>query len=227
MRPINRGFPPVDSAGTPLVFTQYADAKSELIARLGEFCSFCERRIKAGIHIEHVRHKDAYPHLECEWTNLLLACVNCNSTKGTNEVGNFLYLPDRDNTFRCLTYVAAGRVQTTAGLFPAEKSKATRLIRLVGLDRDPVHDPKAKDLRWNHRREAWDLAIRYKGQFDAGLIGVDAIVDLCAAGGHWSIWMTVFGGNPAVRLALIAAAVGTAACFDAAGDPTPRLGGQV
>jgi uncharacterized protein (TIGR02646 family) len=227
MRPIERGDPPTDAAGAPLVFGDYPDARSELFARLGRYCTFCERPIKAGLAVEHVHHKDGYPHLRRVWTNFLLACVNCNSTKGTKKVGGFLFMPDRDNTFRCLTYLGNGRVQAAVGLSPPDKAKATQLIRLVGLEREPTHDPEAKDLRWNDRREAWDKAIRYKTMWDAGMIPVERITDMCLADGHWSIWMTVFAGNRAVRLALIAAAVGTAACFDADGDPTPRTGGQV
>jgi hypothetical protein len=52
-------------------------------------------------------------------------------------------------------------------------------------------------------------------------------MELCVADGHWSIWMTVFAGIVAVRLALIHALPGTAACFDAQGDPVARAGGQI
>lgn len=227
MRPIDRGDPPHDAGGVLITFADYQDARAELFVRLGRYCSFCERPIKAGLHVEHVHHKDGHPHLEREWTNFLLACVNCNSTKGTKEVGKFLFLPDRDNTFRGFAYVSGGRVQPATGLSPTEKAKATRLIRLVGLEREPTHDPEAKDLRWNDRREAWDKATRYKAMWDAGQISVDHISDMCAADGHWSIWMTVFAGYAQVRLALIVAWPGTAACFDTAGDPTYRAGGQV
>ena len=42
---------------------------------------------------------------EMDWNNFLLACPNCNSTKGNTDVVLDDYLwPDRDNTFRALKY---------------------------------------------------------------------------------------------------------------------------
>ena len=78
------------------------------------------RPIKAGMAVEHVFHKDGYPHLECELTNFLLACVNCNSTKGTKVfTRRELFLPDQDNTFRVLTYSVGGIVFPNPTLSPA------------------------------------------------------------------------------------------------------------
>jgi hypothetical protein len=95
------------------------------------------------------------------------------------------------------------------------------------LDKEPLNDPQAKDLRWNDRREAWDKATRYRTKYQNGTIGTDEIVDLCKADGHWSIWMTLFEGIPVVRVALIAAYPGTpSACFKD-GDPISRPGGQI
>jgi uncharacterized protein (TIGR02646 family) len=214
MRPINRGSVPVDGLGNAKVFAQYADAREDLFTRIGRYCSFCERLIKAGLAIEHIRHKNAYPALEREWTNFLLACGNCNSTKSTKAVGRFLFLPDRDNTFRAIEYQVGGLVNTVKTLRSSLKAKATRLIRLVGLDKVPSRDPQAKDLRWNDRRESWDKAARYLRKYQTGTIGIDEVAELCQADGHWSIWMTVFAGVRPVRLALIAAFPGTANCFD-------------
>jgi hypothetical protein len=138
-----------------------------------------------------------------------------------------MLLPDQDNTYRGLGYTVGGKVSPEVTLRPSQKAKATRLIRLVGLDKLPTDDPQAKDLRWNDRREAWDKATRYLGKYQAGRIGVDDVVELCRADGHWSIWMTVFRGVSAVRLALIRETAGTAACFDANGYPVARFGGQL
>ena len=225
MRPIERG--PIPSIGAAQkVYAQYADARGDLFERLGRYCSFCERPIKAGLAVEHVFHKDANPGLEREWTNFLLACVNCNSTKGTKGFTRLqLFLPDQDNTFRALMYSGGGIVSPNSTLSPPQKAKATRLIRLVGLDRSPTNDPQAKDMRWNDRREAWDKATRYRTKYQQDAVAVDTVVDLCLADGHWSIWMTVFAGENIVIIALITAFVGTANCFDTAGLPIAR--GQV
>ncbi len=231
MRPVERGSGPLD-AGNPKIYSEYADAREDLFGRLGRYCSFCERPIKAGLAVEHVLPKSLpqFRHLEKEWTNFLLACVNCNSTKGLHPIGRKQqFLPDQDNTFRVLAYLAGGKVIPHTALSPAQKGKATRLIRLVGLDKGPTNDPQAKDLRWNDRREAWDKANRYRAKYQGGGIEVETIVDLCLADGHWSIWMTVFAPFKEIRLALIAAFPGTAdaGCFDANGNPVVRRGGQI
>jgi uncharacterized protein (TIGR02646 family) len=230
MRPVERGTPPDDGNGVAKVFTEYADARADLFARLGRYCSFCERPIKAGLSVEHVLPKSLpqFSHLEREWTNFLLACVNCNSTKGAKPRGRKgQFLPDRDNTYQAIVYSVGGQVSANAILSPSEKRKASKLIRMVGLDKIPTNDPQAKDLRWNDRREAWDKATRYRGKYEAGMIGADDIIELCRADGHWSIWMTVFVNIAAIGLALIAALPGTADCFDDQGNAVRRQGGQI
>lgn len=44
-----------------------------LIERMGEYCSFCERNVSAGLAVEHIRSKDTNEPLRNEWTNFLLA----------------------------------------------------------------------------------------------------------------------------------------------------------
>ena len=46
--------------------------------------------------------------------------------------------------------------------------------------------------------------------------------------GFWSVWMTVFDGDPAMKRRFVASFVGTATdCFDAEMDPVPRPGGRI
>jgi len=232
MRPVERGAVPSDAAGNPKVFAEYADARSDLFDRLGRYCSFCERPILSGLAVEHVLPKNLphFEHLEREWTNFLLGCMNCNSTKGVRPTGRKqMLLPDQDNTYRAFIYSVGGLVLPSPRLSPGLKRKATLLIQMVGLDRLPTNDSQAKDLRWNDRREAWDKATRYRANYVKGGIEVQTIVDLCVEGGHWSIWMTVFAGIKDFRLALIAAFPGTqqAMCFDLNGESIARPGGQV
>jgi uncharacterized protein (TIGR02646 family) len=218
----------VDAGGQPKVFATYAAARADLFARLGRYCSFCERRIPVSLAVEHVVAKSRRPALARDWKNFLLACQNCNSTKGTKLVGRHMFLPDADNTFRALEYSVGGKVKSAAALTGLLKGKATRLIRLVGLDKRPTADPEAKDLRWEDRREAWDKATRYQGLYAAGTVSLTNVVDLCLSDGHWSIWMTVFAPHAVVRQALIAAWPGTAVnCFDAATAAVVRPGGQI
>ncbi|MEM8995751.1 MAG: HNH endonuclease [Acidobacteriota bacterium] len=96
MRPVRRDRSPLiaveDSdgpadGGAPEVvdFEDYADAKADLVSRLGLFCSYCERAINTNLAVEHIQPKKGdfgRPDLAGRWENFLLACVNCNSTKG-------------------------------------------------------------------------------------------------------------------------------------------------
>ena len=229
MRPIDRGAIPTDAAGNPKIYAKYQDARGDLYDRLGRYCSFCERPILSGMAVEHVHHKKGYPHLEREWSNFLLACNNCNSSKGIKKVPRSrLFFPDQDNTFRALTYSVGGVVTSNSVPTPAMKGKATRLIRLVGLDMIPTPDPQVKDMRWNDRREAWDKATRYLGQYAAGFVSVSTIADLCRAEGHWSIWMNVFELHADIRRTLISMMRGMpAGCFNAQTVPQLRPGGQI
>jgi hypothetical protein len=45
MRPLERGPCPLDATGQPLCFGTYQEFKPELMERLGEYCSYCERRV--------------------------------------------------------------------------------------------------------------------------------------------------------------------------------------
>src|SRR5438105_10975821 len=59
MRPVIRGAIPLDGNGQPLVFTDYKEARDPLIARLGDYCSYCEMPCSEGPDVERVRPKGA------------------------------------------------------------------------------------------------------------------------------------------------------------------------
>src|SRR4051794_31942297 len=112
MRPVRRGPSPrhVD-------FDDYRDAYPELVARIGRYCSYCERPILTQLAVEHIQAKvlPQYQHLVGQWENFLLACVNCNSTKGRSAVALAdVLLPDRDNTFLAFHYSPDGRVGSSS-----------------------------------------------------------------------------------------------------------------
>ncbi len=117
MRPVRRGDSPI--AGD---YADYKTAKTDLIARIASgkhngqhiaaYCSYCERKIDTNLAVEHIEPKKGAhgkPELKGRWSNFLLACVNCNSTKGDKRVVlDQLYLPDRDNTALAFQYQADG-----------------------------------------------------------------------------------------------------------------------
>lgn len=59
----------------------YKEAAEDLIAGLGEYCSYCESRVTGLLEVEHVLAKAEFPTLSTEWDNFLLACGPCNNCK--------------------------------------------------------------------------------------------------------------------------------------------------
>lgn len=216
---------PIDKGNSPRVFTKYEHAKQPLTERIGIYCSYCERRIATNLAIEHIFPKDAalgYSHLECEWDNFLLACVNCNSAKGTTIINEQTYLlPDRDNTLPYYDYLESGIVES-CGNQPI-KTYAENTLQLVGLNKVtyptlPNEDALIQQAleRAGQRKATFTLAEKYRLKYDQNLLDIDSIVDLAIGYGFFSIWMKAFEGVPAVRQQLINTFIGTeVTCFDA------------
>ncbi len=218
MRPVNRG-------AAPALYARYESAKQDLVNRLGSYCSYCERRIPTLLAVEHIQPKGLaqYAHLECEWTNFLLACVNCNSAKSHAAVEcDALLLPDRDNTFVAFVYDELGTVAPNPAIGPAVGALALALRDLTALNRmDHPHWDEAVAFsaleRVGQRVQAWLQAEEARSDFEAGRTWPGAIAREAAATGFFSIWMAVFEGAPQVRQAVIAAFPNTADdCFDTA-----------
>ncbi|MCG8602966.1 MAG: HNH endonuclease, partial [Verrucomicrobiales bacterium] len=131
MRPIDRGEAPGE-------FEEYGDAKEDLVARLGLYCSYCERPILTNLAVEHVRPKSLYPELELSWDNFVLGCVNCNSTKLNRDVvRNDFILPDQDNAFRAYVYTQEGAILISEDLTEEVQEKAGKTLWLTGLNKFP------------------------------------------------------------------------------------------
>ena len=179
----------------------YSASKSDLFRRIGEYCSYCERR--GDLHVEHVVPKSRRPGLENEWTNFLLGCRNCNGIKGNRNRSRDGYLwPDWNDTETAFEYLRDGIVRVRAGLAEPDRTKAGALFDLVGLGRRPDSNPYDRDPRWRSRREAWRTAERARKRYETGGVPVGHIVDLALNTGYWSVWMTVFAGHLDVRLCL-------------------------
>ncbi|MGI8580747.1 MAG: hypothetical protein ACR2KX_01000, partial [Chitinophagaceae bacterium] len=82
MRPVEKGDWPQQN-GDNIVYTEYGQARGELINRIGDYCSYCENQI-TNPHLEHEQPKSVAPGIELNWYNFLLGCVSCNSSKGHN-----------------------------------------------------------------------------------------------------------------------------------------------
>ncbi len=225
MRPVDRGDPPTS------IFAKYQDAKPHLEARIGRYCSFCERRQASALAVEHVQPKIHHGQLELEWDNFLLACTNCNSCKGTQNIGLAESLwPHRNNTALAFSY-RGGLVRNLLPLNHPAYALADTLMAMVGLDKYEAHPditrrPKSTDKRASDRRRIWNEALRCQQLLEAtDTAGMrEVILTLAKESGYFSIWFEVFSNDSAMRLALIQAFPGTAQdCFDN-GQAIPKPG---
>lgn len=233
MRPIDRGATPRNEDGEPKEFSEYSRARKDLIDRLGDYCSYCGTRLPASLAIEHVRPKGSNPDLRLKWDNFLLACTNCNSTKGPEDVVLDEYFwPDSDNTFRAFVYTEGGLIEVNPSLSDDEHNRARNTIDLTGLDRTPANDPSVSDRRWRNRLHTWTMATEIREILD----GEDTefirqlIVKLAVAQGFWSVWMTVFTDDQDMLQRLVDADAfpGTSKnCFDDQCHPVLRPGGAL
>jgi len=196
------------------VFNTYGDAATYLRDRLGRYCSYCERKIPTSLAIEHVIPKSYNPTLENVWGNFLLACVNCNSHKGSQpvELNGYLW-PDTDDTFSAFTYEPSGAIKVAAGLDTLQQAKARALLELVGLDKSP-EQASAADYRYKDRIEQWGKAkVAVEMLQSASVQSLEktraAIITLATDG--YSIWATVFRGDPFILAALVKKYPGTRA----------------
>lgn len=224
MRPVNKGVCPQNEDGTERAYLAYRNARGDLIARLGQYCSYCEMGLDSALAVEHVLPKRPEGAAQDDqaralsWENFLLACPNCNSIKGQQELGDDqIYWPDKANTFYYLTYKEGGLVCCKDGIGEPSKRKIQAMIDLVGLDRTPPDGGAESDRRWKNRREVWDIAEASK----LDLAGYDCaamrrqIVRTATGMGYWSVWMTVFHDDPNILSCLIREFAGTGAdCFD-------------
>jgi uncharacterized protein (TIGR02646 family) len=225
---------PVDKGAAPAAYARYQDANADLQACLGGYCSYCERQIETNLAVEHVQPKLYLPALRTNWTNFLLGCVNCNSSKGHAPINLADYFwPDTDNTLRAFEYVRGGMIQPDPALGIGLAAKARATIRLTGLDRtpgNPGREPTTADQRWLRRQQAWEKAERSRdilAQQNTAEVR-ELIVNVATGRGEFSIWWTVFAGDSDMRRRLREAFVGThGASFDVNETPVPRAGGQL
>ena len=220
MRPVRKGKPIHYADGQP-----YNKAVGDLAARLGTYCSYCERYISTGLEVEHIQPKSiaANKYLEFSWSNFLLSCKNCNATKlDKNPSLNDWLIPDRDNTAAAFLYLKDGVIGVAPKLAPLQKDAANRTLSMMGLNKevhqivDELGNLVALDRR-NQRLQAWLLAERYMHKWirNPSADMAEIIEDIAKSSGFFSIWLTAFEFIPPIRQKLIDAFKGTeSACFD-------------
>lgn len=230
MRPVRRNTSPISHD-----YSDYKDAKTELVSRIGSgwsngnhvasYCSYCERPILTNLAVEHIEPQkgpNGQPQLKGRWTNFLLACVNCNSTKKDKRVVfNNLYFPDRDNTFHAFEYLADGNIQP----LNSGDQVAINTLALTGLQKAQHQTLDAQgriiaEDRSTQRMQTWKIAeiSLHNYNCDSTNIAVkNSIVMNAVTSGFFSIWMTVFCGVSEMLNLFIDAFSGTrdSGCFDA------------
>jgi hypothetical protein len=174
--------------------------------------------------------KSLHETLKLNWTNFLLACVNCNSVKGDEDIADRDVLwPDRHNTMLAINYSIGGFVRVAEDLGDELNRRAQRLVNLVGLHRHVAEGypkPSPRDRRWEQREEAWAAAEKCRDNFVVlGESGpaLQLVLEAAKFCGFFSVWMTVFSEFSEVKQALVEEFPGTAqACFDHAGNAIRR-----
>jgi hypothetical protein len=231
MRPLHRGaFPSVN--GVPKVVKDYGDLREDLFEALDGCCSYCEAPLSAKPEVEHVAPKALHPEARTAWDNLLLACGFCNPEKGTRDIDRSTDIdhlwPDRDNTFCAFVY-GEGGVVNPAKLTDDLRNRAIRTRNLVGLNPPHLLSPTdARRRRWRLRRDAWDRIKMAREDLRASDTPAmrRQILAHAKSLGFWSMWMTVFADDTAMRAALLGLYRSIApGCFDATGNPLRRNGG--
>jgi len=226
MRAVRKGAAYLYADGLP-----YAQARSGLAARIGRYCSYCERKENL-LEVEHIQPKGVHMAKECLWSNFLLACKNCNSIKWKKNprLADWL-IPDRDNTMAAFAYREDGIVEVAATVSAALIPVATLTLDLLDLNKevrqvlDETGNLVALDRR-NQRLEAWAMAKHYRLAWDAtpSPLLQTAIVHLATLQGFFSKRMAAFSGVAQIRFALVEAFPGTeSACFDPVSSVADRV----
>ncbi len=223
---------PVEKGTAPKTYSNYQDARNDLVDRIDWCCSYCEMKVFNSINVEHVV-PIAHGGAELDWENFLLACFHCNgkSNKGDKNISREgYYWADKDNTINAFRYLPIPDIiEPNPNLSELQKVKAQKTIDLLGLDKfpgKPNKEPTQGDKRWIAIREAWGKATKSlknweKQQSDELL---EIIVECAHSDGHYSIWCEVFKNYEQVKIALAKTFKGTyvPSFYDNCGKPCPR-----
>lgn len=213
MRPVLRSNK-FNTPSNPVEYNPWGDAKPDLIDEIGDFCSYCGKHLtRSALAIEHIQDKDTHPHLKYHWNNFLLACVNCNSTKGTKDTALLNpFLPHTDNLLCFIEVLNGGLLQVKTGVTGTNLARTEAFINLIGLDRHPGRPNYSdKDDRWEYRLTAYNKATRQLQKYTStpATTDIENITELAITSGFFSVWFTIFDAHDPVKAALITAFKGT------------------
>lgn len=216
MRPVNKG-------KAPRRYSDYKEAKWDLVKKLGNYCSYCEMNTDNQNDIEHVVSKSKDSTLELVWDNFLIGCKTCNTIKSSKTENREGYpFPDEYNTAYLFTY-KNGKVKIRGNLSAKDREKAEKLFDLVKLDRKKNTSNRPDD-RFMARIKAYDKAQESLKDYEelpepqmARQIGR-------SPEGFFSVWVEVFKNYPEVKKAILEKVPGTAMdCYDKNINPVENI----
>ena len=235
---------PVNNVPTGVNLSAHGAAKPTLIAAMGEYCVYCERRIEATeLAVEHIEPQKTHPHLALIWGNFLLACITCNTYKRHYQekhtpigiLANQAW-PHLDNTFSAYRYDQHGRVKVAPTLSSAHHTEmAQRTLEMAGLNETPAADASYKKQgliydKTSRREKAWRKAQIALAAYQQNPTDTQrhSVLNQAEEVGFFSIWMAVFTACPKLKNDLIKVFKAAPECFDAQGQPiTPRQPGRI
>ena len=220
---------PVEKGNSSQVFTHWRDARDPLIAKIGNYCSYCER----PLDIPDVEHKEnkanpKYANKAFDWSNFLLACGYCNSVKGTEDTGaRSVLFPDECNTAFAFEYLPLGPVHVAAGIVSPSDKQAAEDTRTWLLKLNRSKDTNGnRDLRWSGRLDAWreaEQSLRNLCDCDSTQMR-DQVTRTAKGCGYFSVWMAVFDSDSDMKQRFIAVFTGThLSCYNPDGSVKQTL----
>lgn len=220
MRPIDKG-PCPQVNGTDKTVKDYKDWRSDLIARIGYYCVYCNMPLSHQLHVEHAVPKKPMPGQPAgnllDWNNMLLACEKCNKAKSNKPSDETIhYLPEYHNGLLIFEaapapfHASAMIVVAKAELNAVQRAKAEKTITDFEWQNVDIRGAVV-DIRWSKRFDAQRqveaariLLEMTKGSptYDADLAGKQ-IATIATGTGFFMLWFHEFANEPSVLKWLI------------------------
>jgi 5-methylcytosine-specific restriction endonuclease McrA len=64
---------------------EWKELKLEILHKYGACCMACGARSPSILHVDHIKPRSLYPHLQMHPDNLQVLCIDCNIGKGDAE----------------------------------------------------------------------------------------------------------------------------------------------
>jgi uncharacterized protein (TIGR02646 family) len=106
----------------------HAEVKAAIVAETHGKCAYCESKMRhvAPGDIEHVVPKSVDPKLWFDWSNLTLACANCNTNKGNREGFIDPHIDEPTDHFWFLGTVLFSKAESDRGMLTEAVLKLNR-----------------------------------------------------------------------------------------------------